>query len=217
MKETKLSLLDCGDSFRYGGYNWTIIKEDSSKRYCLCDTLVSAPCIAKGTDHTDDYVTLNTDIPWETQDDTQTYNPFRVLLNADFLDYLITNGALYKDFYPMERDLTADDGTTLDYEHEIEDTITLLTADEYRKNRKYIRNANNQNCPYFTITPKSYNSYNSNNWKVIFIDGTIGDIRSIVSNIIASDMIEPLIRKHFRPMICLSRNATVFVEECSDT
>lgn len=208
MKETKLSLLDCGDSFRYGGYNWTIIKEDWNRRYCLCDTLVAAPCIAKGTDHTDDYVTLNTDIPWETQDDTQTYNPFRVLLNADFLDYLITNGARYKDFCPMERDLTADDGTTPNYGHEITDTVTLLTADEYRKNRKYIKYINYPDIPYFTITPQSCIHYDKDCWQVIFQDGIIGSI--------STDLLGEYICKYFRPMICLSRNAAVFVEEDSD-
>lgn len=212
MKETKLSLLDCGDSFRYGGYDWTIINIDGYMYYCLCDILVFSPKIVNENNYTNDDIMLNTSIPWQDPHDIDKMNPFRNMLNIDFWEHLVTNGAKYRDFYGICRDLTADDGTTLEYEHEIEDTVTLLTADEYRKNRKYIRNAKNQNCPYFTITPKSYNSYNIDNWQVIFLEGTIGNIHSILS-----DVINPLIRKHFRPMICLSMDATVFVEEDSDT
>lgn len=207
MKETKINLLDRGDSFQYGGYGWTIIKRDGYKRYCLCDTLVFSGDVTDSNRYSNDYTMLNTSIPWEVQEDTGKYNPFRSFLTLDFLEHVIANGARYKDFYVMERDLAADDGTTPEYEHGITDIVTLLTADEYRKNRKYIKHIGNQDFPYLTITPHSYGDICAQHgWEAILPDGTI---HSVVPS-------HPTTRSNFRPMICLSMGATVFVEDVSE-
>lgn len=203
MNVVYLGTLNCGDSFSYAGYDWTIIHEESKDGirygYCLCNELVDSRNIIKGG------------IPF----DTTTYidsdkNKFFWFLCKEFGNHLLLNNGDDLGISLISRDITADDGTTRIIESCIKHPITILTANEYRQYREYISAPVNQGKDgYFTITPRSYSeTIYKNDWMYVMPNGVLTYKNS-------ADMDAESLYT-FRPMICLDGRTMVTVNKVTE-
>lgn len=149
MKKT-LKELSQGQQFTHGGVEWVVL------------------------DHMDaGTLSLAAEIIEEKEFDEENLNDWRgsslmEYLNGDFLDDMIASGAAGNDFLEMTVDLTADDGMT-DYGTDI-CKIALLTADQYRKYRRFIPNASGW---WWLITPYSCAASYSHYVPSVFSDGSL--------------------------------------------
>lgn len=201
MNAVSLGTLNCGDSFSYAGYDWTIIYRDwLSNFYCLCDRLIDSRDIVKGGVQIDTSVSL-----------AEENVPFDEFLFINLLDHFIAAPLTKSSYFcKIERDFTADDGTKSDIKNPTSRYITLLTADEYRIFRKYISAPVNQvEYGYFTITPWSYSeTIYKNDWVYVMPNGVLTFKNS-------ADMDADSLYT-FRPTICLNRDAMVTVNKVTE-
>ena len=116
----KLAELQAGNIFVFAGYRWIkLLNKDSEETLVLMEDILEQRAFDE-EDKND----------WRTSD-------LREYLNDDFYEQLLENGANEEDFKPVISDLTSDDGLK-DYGIST-DTIALLTADLYRKNRNILK------------------------------------------------------------------------------
>lgn len=169
--ETKLWKLWQGDIFKWG-----------EKEYILLDIINGG------------YLCLAKDVWFKSKFDDQTNDWSKSQLRGD----IATNA---NDFIPdidklmlFDRDLTTDDGL-IDYGHSTDDSISILTCDEYRKYRKYIPTTN---AWCWTITATTTNNRFI---RCVIPDGSL-DYSSIA-----------FVNGGVRPLICLDKDTLVEVEE----
>lgn len=203
MNAVFLGRLNCGDSFSYAGYDWTIIHEESKDGirycYCLCDELIDSRDIINGGIKFDTTTYIDSD-----------KNSFFWFLCKEFGNHLLLNNCDNLGIPLISRDITADDGTTRIIESCIKHPITILTANEYRQYRKYISAPVNQGKDgYFTITPMSYSeTIYKNDWVYVMPNGVLTYKNS-------ADMDADSLYT-FRPMICLNRETMVTVNKVTE-
>ena len=122
--------LKIGDTFKIAGIDWKIIDITEKGYSCLCEMLEEE---MKFDDSSND---------WRS-------SGLRKYLNGDFLKK-ISDEVGEENIVKFERDLLSLDGQT-EYEN-CEDSVSLLTVDEYRKYRTLIPNEENW---WWLITPWS--------------------------------------------------------------
>lgn len=122
--------LKIGDTFKIGGLDWKIIDITDKGYSCLCEILEEE---MKFDDSSND---------WKS-------SGLRKYLNGEFLKK-ISDEVGEENIVKFERDLLSLDGQT-EYE-KCEDSVSLLTVDEYRKYRSLIPNEENW---WWLITPWS--------------------------------------------------------------
>lgn len=203
MNAVSLGTLNCGDSFGYARYNWTIIHEESKNGirydYCLCDELIDSRNIINGGIKFDTTTHIDS-----------SKNIFLGFLCKEFGNHLLLNNCDDLEILLIPRDITADDGTTRIIESCIKHPITILTANEYRQYRKYISAPVNQGKDgYFTITPRSYSEMiYKNDWVYVMPNGVLTYRNS-------ADMDADSLYT-FRPMICLDGRTMVIVNKVTE-
>lgn len=147
----KLEEVRAGQVFKYAGFEWVkLAAENGATLVILKDVLKELP--------------FN-----EDKENNWSKATLRNYLNEDFYETLLENGAKEEDLIKFSRDLTSDDGMK-DYA-EVEDLISLITCDEYRKYRELIPNATD--C-WWALTP--YSCLSSHSYYVLYVgtDGTLG-------------------------------------------
>lgn len=122
--------LKIGDTFKIAGLDWKIIDITDKGYSCLCEILEEE---MKFDDSSND---------WKS-------SGLRKYLNGDFLKK-ISDEVGEENIVKFERDLLSLDGQT-EYEN-CEDSVSLLTVDEYRKYRRLIPNEEKW---WWLITPWS--------------------------------------------------------------
>lgn len=122
--------LKIGDTFKIAGLDWKIIDITDKGYSCLCEMLEEE---MKFDDSSND---------WRS-------SSLRKYLNGEFLKK-ISDEVGEENIVKFERDLLSLDGQT-EYE-KCEDSVSLLTVDEYRKYRSLIPNEGNW---WWLITPWS--------------------------------------------------------------
>lgn len=163
--------LEQGETFKWG-----------EKEYIMLDIINGGYlCLAKDVWFRD-YFDKNNRNNWAT-------STLRQKLTEVIGDYADTSALV-----PFDRDLTTDDGMT-EYGH-CEDTISLLTCDEYRKYRKLIPNCGKW---HWTITADCLEySYGV---RGVFPDGSLNNCYACYGSV------------GVRPLICLDKDTLVEVEE----
>lgn len=171
--ENKITVdeLEQGAVFKWGKKEY--IKLDATSAGCLC---------------------LAKDVWFKSKFDDQTNDWSKSQLRGD----IATNA---NDFIPdidklmlFDRDLTTDDGL-IDYGHSTDDSISILTCDEYRKYREYIPTTNAW-CWTTTAT-----TTNNRFIRCVIPDGSL-DYSSVA-----------FVNGGVRPLICLDKDTLVEVEE----
>lgn len=169
-KKIAVNELEQGDVFKWGKKEY--IKLDATSAGCLC---------------------LAKDVWFKSKFDDKTNDWSKSQLRGDI-------AAKAVDFIPdidrlmlFDRDLTTDDGLTR-YGH-CNDSVSMLTCDEYRNYRKYIPTTSE--C-YWTITACTFGSYYV---RFVIPDGPLNysDTHSSYRMV--------------RPLICLDKDTLVEVEE----
>lgn len=122
MKKT-LKEVNQGQDFIFAGIKWTVLDRTAAGTLALSSDVLEER--AFDNDNSND---------WRK-------SSIREYLNGEFLQGMIANGAEANSFREMTVDLTSDDGMT-DYGEDV-CKIALLTADQYRKYRRFIKNASN--------------------------------------------------------------------------
>lgn len=146
----KLEEVRAGQVFKYAGFEWVkLAAENGATLVILKDVLKELP--------------FN-----EDKENNWSKATLRNYLNEDFYETLLENGAKEEDLIKFSRDLTSDDGMK-DY-GEVEDLISLITCDEYRKYRELIPNATD--C-WWALTPYSCLSSYSSNVRFVSTDGSL--------------------------------------------
>lgn len=112
-----------GQEFSFAGIKWTALTRGKAGTFALSADVLEER--AFDNDNSND---------WRK-------SSIREYLNGEFLQKMIANGAEVNSFREMIVDLTSDDGMT-DYGEDV-CKIALLTADQYRKYRRFIKNASN--------------------------------------------------------------------------
>jgi hypothetical protein len=142
-KKMRLRDVERGKTVTIAGREWDVLGEESGGTLCLRHNIIG-----------------------KREFDVQNRNNWkettlRKYLNTDFLQELEKNGV-----EPLAHisDLTTDDG--LDDYGTIEDKVFLLTADQYRKYRKYI--SPEKDCWWLLTGDSTINHYVRN----VFTDGT---------------------------------------------
>lgn len=146
----KLKELKPGELFKFAGLNW--VKLDDLEDGCFAitkDVINSAVFNGKENNNYND----STLADW---------------INIYLYNSLIENGAKAEDLLNFSRDLTADDGTTIDINSS--DIVSLITCEEYRKYRKLIPAVEKE---WWTLTAESDHLTSNNIVKVISITGKI--------------------------------------------
>ena len=155
----KLKELRPGEAFKFAGLNW--VKLDDLEDGCFVitkDVINSAVFSGEGTNNYND----STIADW---------------INIYLYNSLIENGAKTEDLLNFSRDLTADDGTTIDINSS--EVVSLITCEEYRKYRKLIPAVEKE---WWTLTAES-NHWTSNNIvKAISITGKITNRTATLAN-----------------------------------
>lgn len=151
MKQS-IKTLERGTVFDYAGQRWIALEHDNnSGTLCLCENIIENRAF-------DD----NNCNDWGKSSS-------RDYLNGPFLDNLIDAAGSGTAFLETEIDLTADDGLK-DY-GTCKATIFFLTADQYRKNRDVIPNADDWWWLATALSTAS-NGY-ENNVRCVFTGGTL--------------------------------------------
>lgn len=146
----KLEEVRAGQVFKYAGFEWVkLAAENGATLVILKDVLKELP--------------FN-----EDKENNWSKATLRNYLNEDFYETLLENGAKEEDLIKFSRDLTSDDGMK-DY-GEVEDLISLITCDEYRKYRELIPNATD--C-WWALTPYSCLSSYSYYVRFVYTDGSL--------------------------------------------
>ncbi len=124
MKQEILKNLPRGTIFEYTGQRWIVLEHNlSGTTLCLSETIIENQ-------------------PFDEKDDNNwAKSSSYKYLNNSFLNRLIETVGVNNAFQETEIDLTTDDGLK-DY-GVCKATIFLLTADQYRRNRDVIPNADN--------------------------------------------------------------------------
>ena len=115
------SSLKIGDTFKIAGLDWKIIDITDNGYSCLCEI-------------------LEEDMKFDDSSNDWKSSGLREYLNGDFLKK-ISDEVGEENIVKFERDLLSLDGQT-EYE-KCEDSVSLLTVDEYRKYRSLIPNEGN--------------------------------------------------------------------------
>lgn len=122
--------LKIGDTFKIAGLDWKIIDITDKGYSCLCEI-------------------LEEDMKFDDSSNDWKSSGLREYLNGDFLKK-ISDEVGEENIVKFERDLLSLDGQT-EYE-KCEDSVSLLTVDEYRKYRSLIPNEKKW---WWLITPWS--------------------------------------------------------------
>lgn len=122
--------LKTGDTFKIAGLDWKIIDITDKGYSCLCEI-------------------LEEDMKFDDSSNDWKSSGLREYLNGDFLKK-ISDEVGEENIVKFERDLLSLDGQT-EYE-KCEDSVSLLTVDEYRKYRSLIPNEKKW---WWLITPWS--------------------------------------------------------------
>lgn len=169
--KTTVDELEQGAIFKWGEKEY--IKLDATSAGCLC---------------------LAKDVWFKSKFDDQTNDWSKSQLRGDI-------ATKSNDFIPdinklmlFDRDLTTDDGL-IDYGHSTDDSISILTCDEYRKYREYIPTTN---AWCWTITATTTNNRFI---RCVIPDGSL-DYSSVA-----------FVNGGVRPLICLDKDTLVEVEE----
>lgn len=148
MKE--LSKVNRGQEFNFAGIKWIVLDHKEEGTLVLAEDVLEEREFDKNNSNN-----------WKT-------SSIREYLNGEFLEVMIANGASDGDIKEMTVDLTSDDGMK-DY-GEDSCKIALLTADQYRKFRSYIKNASDW---WWLATPYSCNASYSYLARVVTSDGSL--------------------------------------------
>ena len=155
----KLKELRPGEAFKFAGLNW--VKLDDTEEGCLAITkdVISSVVFSDG--------------------ENNNYNDSTVadFTNIELYNLLIENGAKSEDLLDFSRDLTADDGTTIDINSS--DVVSLITCEEYRKYRKLIPAVEKE---WWTLTAESNHLTSNNTVKVISVTGKITNRTATVAS-----------------------------------
>lgn len=168
---TTVEELEQGETFKWG-----------NQEYIMLDIL------------NDGYLCLATDVWFRDYFDKNNRNNWATSTLRQKLTEVIGDYADTSALVPFDRDLTTDDGMT-EYGH-CEDTVSLLTCDEYRKYRKLIPNCGKW---HWTITADCLEySYGV---RGVFSDGSLNNCYACYGSV------------GVRPLICLDKDTLVEVEE----
>lgn len=148
MKE--LRKINRGQKFDFAGIEWIVLDHKEEGTLVLAEDVLEEREFDKNNSNN-----------WKT-------SSIREYLNGEFLEVMITNGASDGDIKEMTVDLTSDDGMK-DY-GEDSCKIALLTADQYRKFRSYIKNASDW---WWLATPYSCNASYSHRARSVYSDGSL--------------------------------------------
>lgn len=158
MKKT-LKEVSQGQQFTFGGVNWIALDHFSDKTtFALAADIIGE--MAFNDDEDEERGNLN---------DFRN-SSLKEYLNGEFLEQLTENGAAGADFKETTIDLTADDGTT-DYGKD-KAKIALLTADQYRKYRRFITDLSSW---WWLATPYSCNASYSYRARRVRTDGSLNN------------------------------------------
>lgn len=135
--------LGIGDSFELCGLKWTILEISDNGYMCLADRLKESMVFDSSCND------------WKP-------SKLRDYLNRDFYN-MLCEAVGAENVVPFERDLISLDGQT-DY-GKCEDNVSLLTFDEYRRNRKNIQNT--EDYWWWTVTPHSTDANNDTRWVAV--------------------------------------------------
>ena len=170
----KIKEIKPGRIFTYAGYEWIKLEDGLAITKDTVEDMKFSVC----------------------QSNEYTISDIKTFLTDAFADCLCENGALSTNFENFQLDLTADDGTNESKPFNVE--IGLLTADLYRKNRRWLKPIDNG---WWLATPKSYAA---NNDDVVMYVGTDGLLNSLYG----------WIRDHgVRPVCKLKEDAPVDVPD----
>lgn len=133
-------LLGVGDTFKLLGLEWTILEISNGSYKCLAERLEKS-------------------MEFDSDCNNWSVSDLRNYLNTDFYKEL-ANAVGEENIIPIERDLLSLDGQT-EY-RTCEDKVSLLTVDEYRKNRKFIPNTDDY--WWWLITPHSTKCNDDSTW-----------------------------------------------------
>lgn len=150
MKE--LRKVNRGQEFNFAGIEWIVLDHKEEGTLVLAEDILE-----------DREFDKNNSNNWKT-------SSIREYLNGEFLEVMIANGASDGDIKEMTVDLTSDDGMK-DYGEDL-CKIALLTADQYRKFRSYIKNASDW---WWLATPYSCSASNSTTARNVLSDGSLDD------------------------------------------
>lgn len=140
-----------GKTVKVAGFNWVVLDHIEGKgTFCLMENILEERAF-----HNEDKEGCNN---WEN-------SSLREYLNSEFIVRLLD-----RNLALMEVDLTSDDGMK-DY-GKTTDYIALLTADQYRKYREFIPNADDW---WWLATPWTCNSADSNRVRNVGTGGTLYD------------------------------------------
>lgn len=143
-----LNVKEAGNTFELAGLKWTVLEVTEKGYMCLAEKLENTMRFGSNND-------------WKE-------SRIRKYLNGEFLEKLSSEvGA--DNIIEFERDLLSMDGQT-EY-GSCADKVSLLTFDEYRKNRKHIPNAGYW---WWLITPDSTACNGNETWvRVVSPSGDI--------------------------------------------
>lgn len=149
MGAIKVMEVTAGKTVKVAGMNWVVLDHIEGKgTLCLMEDILEKRAFQ---DKEGEYC------------NNWTNSSLRQYLNSEFATRLLD-----KPLAAMEVDLTSDDGMT-DYE-KTKDYIALLTADQYRKYRTLIPEADNR---WWLVTPRTCNSIDSDYVRIVYMNGVI--------------------------------------------
>ena len=132
---------EAGNTFELAGLKWTVLEVTEKGYMCLAERL-------------EDNMRFGLNNDWKE-------SSIRKYLNSEFLEKLVKEVSA-ENIIEFERDLLSLDGQT-EY-GSCMDKVSLLTFDEYRKNRKYIPNAGYW---WWLLTPDSTPCNGDSEWSTV--------------------------------------------------
>ena len=132
---------EAGNTFELAGLKWTVLEVTEKGYMCLAERL-------------EDNMRFGSNNDWKE-------SSIRKYLNSEFLEKLVKEVSA-ENIIEFERDLLSLDGQT-EY-GSCMDKVSLLTFDEYRKNRKYIPNTAYW---WWLLTPDSTPCNNDSEWMTV--------------------------------------------------
>ena len=147
---------EAGNTFELAGLKWTVLEVTEKGYMCLAEKLEDTMKIGSNND-------------WKESN-------IRKYLNGEFLEKLAAEVST-ENIIEFERDLLSLDGQA-EY-GSCMDKVSLLTFNEYRKNRKHIHNSGYW---WWLITPNSTSCNNDSEWiTVVSPSGSVDDYNFISS------------------------------------
>lgn len=155
----KLKELRPGEAFKFAGLNWVKLDDLEEGCFAIAKDVISSAVFSN--------------------EENNNYNDSTVgdFTNIELYNLLIENGAKAEDLLYFSRELTADDGTTIDINSC--DVVSLITCEEYRKYRKLIPAVEKE---WWTLTAESNHLTSNNTVKVISVIGKIINRTATVSS-----------------------------------